>query len=349
MITPIVSIVVPNYNNTQYLKELVSCFLRQTYDKWELIIIDDGSTDNSFEFAKKLSYDDQRIYVYSRNRDPKGGQTCRNLGYEYSRGKYIIFFDSDDMISDNCLEQRVRYMESHPDLDFSIFPTHSFKPRTDYQTLRKLDIKWGKRINGDIIDKFLRIEYPFLVVSCIYKKESIIDIKWREDIPIRQDLMFNLTVLFSGLNYDFCDSSDYDYFYRVEHTTNNLSKNMTTPLKYHGMLKVFDFCFENIRNFNKKRRNKYQSALKRYIVNYGGQLASSGNEDLCNNYLTYCSKHYSSFFTKKLSVAFGITSRLLKYNKFNKLNLSFIVFMLFFWHRFYFDLMKKAVLKLIYS
>ena len=123
----IVSIVIPNFNNTQYLKEIVDCIKRQTFLDWELIVVDDVSTDNSYEFALELAISDSRITVLQRDRLPKGGQTCRNIGLKNAKGKYVIFLDSDDLISDNCLKQRVEFMQNNLDIDFGIFKAHSFK------------------------------------------------------------------------------------------------------------------------------------------------------------------------------------------------------------------------------
>ena len=175
MSLPLVSIVVPNYNNTVYLKELVDCVRNQTYSHWEMMIVDDGSTDHSFQFACNIASGDDRIRAIERKRLPKGGSTCRNIGIEESKGDYVVIFDSDDLISENCLDQRVKFMDAHPELDFAVFPTHSFKPRKNYQELRETDVRWGNRFLGDAIDRFLRNEYPFLVVSCIFKRDSILN------------------------------------------------------------------------------------------------------------------------------------------------------------------------------
>lgn len=346
MNNPIVSVIIPNYNNKYFLDKLVLCIKKQTLKDWELIIVDDASTDDSFESASKHADVDPRIKVLQRNRMPKGGQTCRNIGYDSSQGKYVIFFDSDDLISENCLRQRVEYMEAHPDIDFSIFPSHSFKPREDYQTLQKLDVCWGKRGNGDVLEKFLKNEYPFLVVSCIYRRESIQNIKWREDIPVRQDFMFNLSVLFADLKFDYCDYAEYDYFYRVEHSANNVSRNMTTPEKFHGMLSVFGFCINEIQKYDCVNQKKYLRALEKYIVNYGGQVAVSNVEDQCAEYLNFCSQNFSNFFCARLKIAFCLVK---KWNGQSKTLFSYVIFMLLFWHSFYFKMIKKGFRKLIYS
>ena len=99
---PILSVIIPCYNNGNLLKEMIDCCIQQTFDDWELIIVDDQSTDN---FTQKLVKDyvakENRIKFLIRNRLPKGSVTCRNIGLYSSLGKYIIHFDADDLISLN--------------------------------------------------------------------------------------------------------------------------------------------------------------------------------------------------------------------------------------------------------
>lgn len=339
---PIVSVIIPNFNNTVFLGEMIDCIKKQTLSSWELIIVDDCSSDNSYQYA--LSYtNDKRIKVIQRNREPKGGQTCRNIGFENSVGKYVIFFDSDDLIADNCLEQRVDFLEVHDDLDFAIFPTHSFKPRVDYKTLNINDVVWGKRSDGDVLYRFLSNDYPFLVVSCIYRRSSILTISWDESIPVRQDLMYNLNVLFNGLKYDFCDSASFDYFYRGAHSVNNVSRNMTSTLKYNGMKNVFNFMFTKVEKCT-NNESFYKKGIKRYIVSYANLLVSDNKSDLYKDYLMFCRSYYGNFTILRLKLAEicirGISS---SYRK----EVSWIVFMILFWHKFYLDLVGKAFRRIL--
>ena len=101
--TPLVSIVIPLYNRAELIAETLQSVLMQFYQNWECIVVDDGSTDNSFQVIKSLFEKDNRIKVYERNREPKGASTCRNIGIEKSNGEYIIFLDSDDLLDSDSL------------------------------------------------------------------------------------------------------------------------------------------------------------------------------------------------------------------------------------------------------
>src|SRR5689334_10193362 len=121
LLQPLVSIIIPCYNSEQWISESIESVLRQTYSNWEVILIDDGSSDNTVQIIQLFISKDSRIKYYLRDRLPKGGSVCRNIGLEKSRGNFIIFLDSDDILADYCLEQRVTVMLIDSKLDFGIF------------------------------------------------------------------------------------------------------------------------------------------------------------------------------------------------------------------------------------
>ncbi|EKU91883.1 glycosyltransferase family 2 protein [Bacteroides oleiciplenus] len=333
----IVSIVIPNFNNTQYLKEIVDCIKRQTFLDWELIVVDDVSTDNSYEFALELAISDSRITVLQRDRLPKGGQTCRNIGLKNAKGKYVIFLDSDDLISDNCLKQRVEFMQNNLDIDFGIFKAHSFKPREDYQTLYRRDITWGNKRVDDPIDAFLRNEYPYLVVTNIYVRQSLSGICWDEELNVRQDLDFNLTTLWAGLKYKFAENSDYDYFYRGVFSSNNVSGNMTSPEKFKGMVYLFDKIISHL-NLNQET-SKYMIPFRRYVIHYFNSLIISGTSKHSDFFLN----HYRPFFSKWFILRMLFVKKVVDLFSDNSVKtfISSLLLLLLFGYRYYFNLIGK--------
>ena len=93
------SAIIPCFNNGYLLSEMIECVISQSYEDWELIIVDDKSMDNTLEIINKYIIKDNRIRLYVRDREPKGSVTCRNIGLMHSTGKYIIHLDADDLIS----------------------------------------------------------------------------------------------------------------------------------------------------------------------------------------------------------------------------------------------------------
>ena len=93
---PLVSIVMPTYNVENYLPAAIESVLKQTFKNWELLVIDDGSTDQSNAVALKYAQNDKRINVLKKING--GLSDARNYGLSRARGKYVHFFDSDDSI-----------------------------------------------------------------------------------------------------------------------------------------------------------------------------------------------------------------------------------------------------------
>ncbi len=105
----LVSVIITTYNRADYIKYSIDSVLKQTYDFFELIIIDDGSTDNTVDIIK--TYNDKRIrYFYQRN---FGQNFARNYGLQLSKGEYAAFLDSDDVWEINKLEKQVAILDKH--------------------------------------------------------------------------------------------------------------------------------------------------------------------------------------------------------------------------------------------
>ena len=107
---PLVSVIVPVYNVYPYLRDCVQSVQAQSYQNWELLLVDDGSTDGSGELCDELAVEDGRIRVFHK---PNGGQSdARNVGLQQTQGKYFYLLDSDDLIRSTALAQFVERCEA---------------------------------------------------------------------------------------------------------------------------------------------------------------------------------------------------------------------------------------------
>lgn len=109
----LVSIIVANYNKEKYLENTLNSILNQTYSEIELIIVDDNSSDNSVHIIKKYVELDPRVFFYQKpTKSIKGPSSSRNFGYLKSKGSLIFFFDSDDELVPNAVEEKISLLES---------------------------------------------------------------------------------------------------------------------------------------------------------------------------------------------------------------------------------------------
>lgn len=112
---PLVSVLMPVYCAVQYVEQAVESVVKQSYSNWELLIIDDGSKDKSWEIVEGLAKADKRIKAF-RNRGNRGiGYTRRRLA-KMARGEYAAIMDADDVMTPNRLETQVRYLQNNPNV-----------------------------------------------------------------------------------------------------------------------------------------------------------------------------------------------------------------------------------------
>ncbi|HHW80208.1 MAG TPA: glycosyltransferase family 2 protein [Bacteroidales bacterium] len=116
---PLVSIIIPTFNRETLIAETLESVINQTYTNWECIVVDDGSTDNTKGVVEEIASKEFRIKLLTRNRLPKGAPTCRNIGLENSKGEFINFFDSDDIMHREFLNYKVKLL-MEPGVDFVV-------------------------------------------------------------------------------------------------------------------------------------------------------------------------------------------------------------------------------------
>lgn len=107
---PLVSVIVPAYNAARFLRESIQSVIDQTYQSWEIVIVNDGSTDDTENIIARIkSQHPGRIFSFSK---PNGGQaSARNLGIKHARGKYIAFLDADDIWLEDKLKTQIMLLE----------------------------------------------------------------------------------------------------------------------------------------------------------------------------------------------------------------------------------------------
>lgn len=222
------AIIIPSWNCSKYIRNTLDCIIANTFQDWICYIVDDNSTDNSLKIIKSYHEIDKRIKYYIRDREPKGAQTCRNIGFELSKNtEYVIWFDADDIIAPFCFEQRVNYMEKHPELDFAVFPAKSFK----YDIYEQECMLFGFPFFDDSLRAMLHWTLPMVGWTNIYRRSSLElrNIKWDERLLSLQDSDFNISALRNNLKHDFAynDNAKIDYFYRSGNSNDNkISKNI---------------------------------------------------------------------------------------------------------------------------
>ncbi|WP_299017518.1 glycosyltransferase family 2 protein [uncultured Polaribacter sp.] len=219
---PLVSIITPSYNSSDYLSETIKTVLSQSYKNWEMIIVDDCSTDATEKIVNSYLEKDSRIKFF-KNKINSGPALSRNKAIEYAKGRFISFLDSDDLWIPNKLEKQVEFMLSNN------YPfTYSFYSQIDE---KGVFIK-----NIDNLPKFVTYKSSMKSnkIGCL---TAIFDTDfygklYMEDLANRQDYTLWLKLL---KKYDKAYCCPYILAkYRVRN--NSISSNKFKLIKYHWVI-----------------------------------------------------------------------------------------------------------------
>ena len=164
------TIIIPVYNTEKYLSICIESVLKQSFADWELILVDDGSVDKSFEICEKYSQQDKRIRFIKQ--EHQGIGAARVAGIKASSGSYIAFMDSDDWMDELAFENLMRPFDSNEDIDISICTFTSYK-KDGYTCLcRAQSTIYKKYTSREALEiMFSDVEYNWSMCGKVYKKE----------------------------------------------------------------------------------------------------------------------------------------------------------------------------------
>ena len=241
----LISVIIPVYNVEEYLHECVDSVLCQTYGNFEIILVDDGSTDSSGKICDEYVEKDERVTVIHQKNG--GPSITRNTGLENANGKYIYFLDSDDYIENNALELLVNAAESNA-ADLVFFDAHSF---TDDGS----DIKQGYIVNCDyetksgyelLTELHKNKDYHCAIYLLFIKHQLLTDnkISFLESAYCSEDMLFTYQVYCSAQKVVQCKNTLYHRRYR--------SGSIVTSKKSQRHFRSCHDVYKEIREYSEK-------------------------------------------------------------------------------------------------
>ncbi len=230
----LISIIIPTYNRGHLIKETLDSIIAQTYTNWECIVVDDGSTDNTEELLAVYCEKDNRIQYHHRPKDrPKGANSCRNYGFELSKGEYVNWFDSDDVLLKDFIKTKVDSINNT--LDLIICSGYE----VDSLLKNKKEIVLNEDVN--LFKEYVMWRLPVLTPSVLFKKSFLFDKElFSNKISRGQE-----TELFSRLFFNL-DTANYIiineplFLYR-QHLDTKTSKNKTYNKGYKESQSYINF------------------------------------------------------------------------------------------------------------
>lgn len=236
---PAVSVIIPFYNRIEVFEKAILSVICQSFSNWELILIDDGSDINCNQLAKRYSNEDARIKLIKRKKNPKGAANCRNIGITHSTSLYIIFLDSDDLLADFCLDQRLKYTQELSMFDFLVFPIQIFNKQPG-----DTDKVWLYHDFNDPITGFLQ-RAQWQTSSVLWRRSALLKLNgFDESLCSSQDADLHRMALINHLKYKIVHTKP-DVYYRNDEKISGITR---------GGIKI-----ENL-------RSKYKSFIKAYVL-----------------------------------------------------------------------------------
>ena len=206
---PKLTVITPNYNKGDAVRDCVQSVLSQSFENWELIFVDDGSTDESFEIAIQAAGGDDRCLFLKNTSGVKGANSARNLGIEKAKSEFIIFLDSDDVMTENCMMDRLHDFEANLELDYIVYPMGVFNDK-----LGDSDFISNIPTSDSDLHRFLNRDIVWLISGPIWRKDALISLNYFDlSLHSQQDYDLHVRALIADLAYRYIHKMP-DVFYR---------------------------------------------------------------------------------------------------------------------------------------
>lgn len=235
----LITIIIPTYNRAHYISETLDSVLKQTYTQWECIIVDDGSTDDTANVVKTYTKQDDRFIYVKRPEDyPKGGNGARNYGFEIANGEFVNWYDDDDIMLPNFLNDKIKAITASQALVISY----------GYYADKDLNIKREMKTASNVVDLFTHYvlwQSEIITQSVLFRKDFLKDkALFNTKINRGQETEFFSRVFFGVAPTDYQVVSSYGFLYRL-HEVSKTGKSLNynpeivkdTSFIYHENLK----------------------------------------------------------------------------------------------------------------
>lgn len=280
----LVSVIVPCYNQASYLGEAMQSVLNQTHTKWECIIVNDGSTDNTEEVALAWCEKDPRFtYLYKEN---GGLSSARNAGLAASNGDYIQFLDSDDLIVSEKFELQILDLQES---QISVSDYFSFQ---------------DGNIDAIAPHRYLS---PFLSEND-YKKEIISDWEYRKSFPPHSILFKKELIVANKIQFDeeLLNHEDWVFWVMLFYFANSIKKNNTILALYR--IRVISMCTDH-----KLMKIGFLKAAQKLEVFFDSQMNTVLKKEVKIKYKEIFNKGRRSTFNRLKSKSYLLQSYFKKY------------------------------------
>ena len=231
----LLSVIIPVYNAEKYIEDCLESIIKQTYKNLEIILVDDGSTDNSYKLCENYMSKDNRIKVF--HKENGGVSSARNLGIDNASGEYITFVDIDDSLSADMYEKMMTKLISEK---ADICVCNYQEVLKNKKVLSKHDYSFGCFEKEEVLRGYLNDKFSPYVWDKIYKLNIVKENKFNSHVLVCEDALFNLNICFYAKKIVAID--EYLYMYNK---TNFQSLTKTLSRKFDYFKKMVEYVDEH--------------------------------------------------------------------------------------------------------
>jgi glycosyltransferase involved in cell wall biosynthesis len=194
--------------------QTVNSVIAQTYPYWEMIIVDDCSSDHSQHLLSNITTIDTRVSVILNEKN-KGGNACRNQGLSSAKGEYVLFLDADDTLDEHCLAKRIEQVLKYPTADLLVFPMAIFKEKIGDIDATQNWIPPNKEAN--FLHLFLKHQLPWQTMQPLWRKDFLNKINGFDENFVRlQDVEIHTRALMEGATVETFPTFAKDCNFRID-------------------------------------------------------------------------------------------------------------------------------------
>lgn len=290
----LITIIIPAYNLENHIEYCINSIQEQTYSNLEIIVVDDGSTDNTYHICSSIAQLDSRILVF--HQENKGVSAARNLGLENANGKYIMFVDGDDALRIDCVQSLYNDLVQH-NADMSLCKFELIKDINDMYLKKWNSKKLSKEVTilyGNLQEEFLNGTFSGSCCMKLFNASKILNTRFVENKTNNEDKFFiyeslknmNLITIRQDKLYLYYFRNDsasknrktlpYDQIYFAEEILNDVKinyKNLFVLAKKNYFLTNIDFIHRIMRlKTTRKEKKQYFNKYKKNIVNFDKKI-----------------------------------------------------------------------------
>jgi glycosyltransferase involved in cell wall biosynthesis len=285
---PRISFICPNFNRADYVLQTLDSLRAQHDPRWEAVVVDDGSTDDSPAMIEAAAAVDSRIRFYRRSRQPKGACTCRNEAVTLAHGDLLIFLDTDDLVTPECARQRIAQMDDQPELDFAIFPATLFRDQPG-----DLNIWWNIDNGRPLLERQFHQDAICQGTGPVFRKESFLRVGgWDTSLALWQDIDLFFRMFIQGYRYKICFDHPADLHIR-RHDSSLSRGNFFARPKQVSRVRVLQTALDLLRRSDMSQWVRESRFMLAEIFSGG---ARSAQFDLCQGVMGLDREH--QVFTK---------------------------------------------------